>query len=160
MIEYSKFEADTKNRVKDLAWMNGRFFIYAAYVFGAVGLGFILAGLIFTNQGWLGLGIQILALGIADVVVFITLYKRFQKAVTRNFDKYAVDGRIDYTIETTEEGKLLFTRQTDDDSFEIAWSDIRKMKYMKTIIVIVLRDKRTIDIPRSVDISVLMDASE
>ena len=160
MIEYSKTAEDIQNRVKDLAWMQGRFLVYIAIGLCTLGLGFVVYGLLLANTGYVGWGIQFVAFAVADMVVFSTLYKRIQKAVNKNFDEFAVEDRIDYTIETTEEDKLLFTRLTDGDSFEISWGDIKKIKYMKTILVLVLKNKRTIDMPRSVDLSSLMETKE
>ena len=51
MICYSKTASDTKHRVRDLAWLHGRFFAIAAICVAPVCVYFFLAGIISYDIG-------------------------------------------------------------------------------------------------------------
>lgn len=156
MIEYSKTSADTKNRVKDLAWANGRYLVvFAALVF-PFALYHLLVGYVAQQGNALKLGIQLTTLTVVLLAIYLILYYKLNKAVKANFENYAEEDRIDFTLENFDENTLLFTRLTDEETFEVRRIDVKRIKHMKTIHVIFLRNKKTIDLPRREDIDEIL----
>ena len=153
MIEYSKTASDNKYRIQDLTWMNGRLFAVISIVAFILGGNFFLAGIFGKSDAALNLGLRILTIAAVALVIFITVYNKTKKAVLTNFEEFEVDGQIDFTIEQIDEETMELTRLTDEQSFQIGRGDIKKIRYMKHTNIIILNDKRTVDIPKRVDIS-------
>lgn len=156
MIEYSKTAADNKNRIRDLAWLHGRFFAIAAICVVPVCVYFFLAGMISNAPALIKLGFRTMTLAAVLLAIYCILRSKLKKAVISNFDEYEMDGKIDFTIEKTDDDTLEFTRLTDEESFEIRKADIKCIKYFKYTNIVVLKDKRTIDIPNRVNIDELI----
>jgi len=102
------------------------------------------------------LGIYAATLDAVLIVMYGILYDKFTKAVNGNFESYEIDGKIDFTLERIAEDTLVFTRLTDEASFQIQKSDIKTVRTLKTIHVILLKDGRTIDLPKREDIDELI----
>lgn len=153
MIEYSKTASDNKYRIQDLTWMNGRLFAMISIVAFILGGNFFLAGILGKSDAALNLGLRILTIAAVALVIFITVHNKTKKAVLTNFEEFEVDGQIDFTIEQIDEETMELTRLTDEQSFQIGRGDIKKIRYMKHTNIIILNDKRTVDIPKRVDIS-------
>ncbi|MBE6958569.1 MAG: hypothetical protein E7447_05405 [Ruminococcaceae bacterium] len=156
MIEYSKLAADNKSRIKEMTWMKGRFFIISAICILPVVLVLFLLGFIGKVSVAVQLGIYAATLDAVLIVMYGILYDKFTKAVNGNFESYEIDGKIDFTLERIAEDTLVFTRLTDEASFQIQKSDIKTVRTLKTIHVILLKDGRTIDLPKREDIDELI----
>ena len=139
-----------------MTWMRGRFFIFVAIAVFALMMFFFLVGIFSKSGDAIQFGIYAATLFAVLIVTYCILYAKFQKAVIGNFDTYAVDGKIEFTLEKTEENTLEFTRLTDEESFCIDKADIKTIRSMKTIYVILLKDGRTVDFPKQPDIDDLM----
>lgn len=156
MIEYSKSVSDTKHRIRDLAWMNGGFFaIVGACVLPVSGY-YFLAGIASNAPAAVKLGVQILTLAVVSFAIYLIVYTKTKKAVNTNFAKYEMDGKIEFTIEKIDEETLEFTRLTDEESFQVCRADIKRIKRLKSINVIILKNKKTIDLPKQADIEELI----
>lgn len=156
MIYYSKTASDTKRRVRDLAWMNGRYFAIAGVCVLPVSAYFFFAGAISNAPEAIKLGFQTLTLAAVLLAIYGIVHSKVKKAVNTNFAEYEMDGKIDFTIEKIDDDTLEFTRLTDEESFQIQKTDIKCIKYMKYTNVVILKDKRTIDIPNRVNIGELI----
>ena len=156
MICYSKTASDTKRRVHDLAWLHGKIFLIAGVCVMPVSAYFLLAGMVSSAPNAVKLGIQILTLAAVCFAIYLITRSKLKKAVIANFEEYEMDGKIDFTIEKTDDDTLEFTRLTDEESFEIHKADIKGIKYLKYTNVVILKDKRTIDIPNRVNIDELI----
>ena len=156
MICYSKTASDTKHRVRDLAWLHGRFFAIAAICVAPVCVYFFLAGIISNAPTLIQLGFRTMTLAAVLLAIYFILRSKLNKAVIANFEEYEMDGKIDFTIEKTDDDTLEFTRLTDEESFEIHKADIKGIKYLKYTNVVILKDKKTIDIPNRVNIDELI----
>lgn len=156
MIEYSKTAADTKHRIRDLAWVNGCFFMIAGICVLPVSGYFFLSGLLSKDPETIKIGIKTLTLAAALLAVYCIVRSKIKNAVITNFQECEIDGKIDFTIEKTDDDTLKLTRLTDEESFEIHKSDIKCIKFLKYTNVVILKDKRTIDIPNRVNIDELI----
>ena len=152
MIEYSKTAADTKSRIRDLAWMNGRFFIFFAIFVLPVSAYFLVIGFLAGVNEMVTTGLQTLTLFGVLIAVYITVYVKTKKAVTQNFNKLAENDKIDFTLEKVDDSTLQFTRLTDGEVITVNILDIKSIKRLKTITVIVLKNKKMIDLPKRSDI--------
>lgn len=157
MIQYTRCAADTKNRIKELALASGGFFLILAACALVVAVVFFVAGAIAQNTVVSSFGMRALIFVFVLVGIYFVVYSNIRKAVKANFESLEVDGKIDYTLETTEDGKLRFTRLTDEEFFEINYADIKKIKHVKTITVIFLKNGKTVDIPIDVDLAGLIN---
>ena len=156
MIEYSKTAADTKHRIRDLAWLHGRIFAIAGFCVLPVSAYFFVGGMISDAPIAIKTGFQTLTLAAVLFAVYGILRSKLKKVVNRNFEAYELDGKIDFTVEKIDDDTLEFTRLTDEESFEIHKADIKCIKYLKFTNVVILKDKRTIDIPNRVNIDELI----
>ena len=156
MIEYSKTAADNKKRIRDLTWMNAKLFAIMPFVILPVSIYYFLVGIAANSPEAVGLGGQLLTLAVVCVAIYIIVLHKTKKAVNRNFEENEIDGKIDFTIEKIDEETLEFTRLTDQESFQITKDDIKSMKRLRNINVIVLKNKRTIDLPKQIDIDELL----
>lgn len=156
MIEYSKIAADNKKRIRDLTWMNARFFVIAAILILPVSFYYFVAGAVVNSPEAAGLGGQLLTLAAVCIAIYFIVYSKTRKAVNTNFEEHELDGRIDFTIEKIDECTLRFTRKTDEESFQITKDDIKSVKHLRSINVILLKNKRTIDLPKQINIEELI----
>lgn len=156
MIAYSKTTADTKRRIRDLAWLHGRIFAIAGFCVLPVSIYFFLAGIVAAAPIGIKTGFQTLTLAAVLFAIYGILRSKLKKAVNKNFAEYEMDGRIDFTIEQIDDDTMEFTRLTDEESFQIHKADIKCIKYLKYTNIVVLKDKRTIDIPNRVNIDELI----
>ena len=150
MVEYSKTKADLNKRIKDLTWMNGRWFAILAICVFPFSAYHLLVGVAVSEA--MKMGLQLLTLDVVLIALYIIIYNKTRKAVITNFNNYEEDGKIDFAIEKIDENTLEFTRLTDEESFQITKYDIKTVKRLKHIIVIVLENKTTIDLPKRADI--------
>ena len=158
MISYSKTESDIKNRIRDLAWMNGRFFVFAGVIVLPISGYYFLAGFVANSSEAIHLACSLLTLAAICFVVFGTVYSKTKKAVNLNFDKLAQENKIDFTLEKLDDA-LQFTRLSDGQVMVVSRSDIRSVKRLKTINVIVLKNSKFIDLPRRADIDEMISFS-
>ena len=156
MIEYSKTAADNKKRIRDLTWMNARLFAILPILILPVSLYYFVAGTVVNSPDAVRLGGQLLTLAVVCVAIYIIVYSKTKKVVNANFEENEIDGKIDFTVERIDEETLEFTRLTDEESFRITRADIKSIKRLKSINVIILNNKRTIDLPKQVDIDELI----
>jgi hypothetical protein len=75
-----------------------------------------------------------------------------KKAVTLNFDKLAEENKINFTLEKVDDSTLQFTRLTDGETMSVNILDIKSIKRLKTINVIILKNRKMIDLPKRPDI--------
>ncbi len=152
MIQYSKTASDTKNRIKDLAWMNGRFFVFASVCVLPISAYYFFAGFVANAVEAVQLGCQLLIMAVVSFAVYCVIYSKSKKAVTVNFDKLAENDKIDFTLDKIDEETLEFTRLSDGEVMRVNRFDIKTVKKLKSINVIVLKNKKFIDLPRRQDI--------
>lgn len=157
MIQYTKYASDIKKRINALTWVTGRIFIIIAACAMPITLYLFIVGIAAQEADALSMGCSALTLLIVVLVMYLVIYFKYRKIVTLNFYKLAEDGKIEYTLERTEDDHLRFTRLTDEESFEISRNEIRKIKHMKTISIVVLTNKKTVDLPRRPDIEELLN---
>lgn len=156
MIYYTKTAADTKQRIRDLAWMNAGIFAIAGVCVLPISAYFFIAGLVSDAPGAVKLGWQLLTLAAVLLAIYLIVRSKVKKVVKANFEEYEMDGKIDFTIERIDEDTLEFTRLSDEQSFQVSKADIKCIKYMKYTNIVILKDKRTIDIPNRVNIDELI----
>lgn len=152
MIEYSKYASDSKQRIRDLAWMNGRFYIIFAICVFPISAYFFVIGFAAGVNEMVTTGLQTLTLVGVLIAVYITVYVKAKKAVNSNFNKWAEDDKIDFTLEKVDEYTLEFTRLADGQTISVNILDIKSIKRLKTINVIVLKNRKMIDLPKRPDI--------
>ena len=152
MIQYTKTAADHQNRIKEMTWMRGRLFVFGAAGVFVLMVFFFLVGVTGNNSEAIQFAIYTATLFAVLTAMYLILYFKFKKAVVTNFENNAVDGKIDFTIDKLADGTLEFARLTDEESFTIEKYQIKTIRSMKNIHVILLRDGRTIDLPRRADI--------
>lgn len=157
MVEYSKTAADNKQRIREMTWMKGRRFITMAACVLLLSVFFLCVGIFGKSSEALQMGIYTGTLTVVLLVMYAILYDKYQKAVTKNFYSYEVDGKIDFTLEKLDAETLEFTRMTDEEVFRIQKSDIKTVRHLKTIHVIILKDGRTIDLPKQDDVDELLN---
>lgn len=156
MIEYTKTAADTKTRVKEMTWLNGRLFIWIGACALPLSLFFFCVGIFGQAPEAIRTGWQTITLFAVVLAVYLILYVKIRKAVTLNFENNSVDGKIVFTLEKIDESTMEFTRLTDEESFRVTRADIKKIRHGKTISVITLKNGKTIDLPRQPDIEALI----
>ena len=159
MISYSKTASDTKQRIRELAWMNGRLFIFLAACVLPISGCLFLVGILNNATQAVMMGFQTLTVVAVLLAVYVTVYVKTKKAVNVNFDKLAQEDRIDFTLEKVDEYTLAFTRLTDGETISVNILDIKSIKRLKTINVIVLKNKKMIDLPRRPDIDEMISFS-
>lgn len=152
MIHYSKTAADTYKRIRDLTWLNARLFVISGFIALPVGLYYLLIGMVGSIPNAVRIGGQMATLAAVCFAIYFIVLNKTKKAVTANFDEYEIDGKIDFTIEKIDEDTLEFTRVSSEESFQISREDVKSIKKLKHINVILLKDKRTIDLPKQADI--------
>lgn len=152
MIEYSKFASDTKKRIRDLTWMNAGIFAIVGVCVLPVSFYYFLAGIASNAPAAMKLAFQILTMAAVLLAIYFIVYTKVKKAVKANFEEYEIDGKIDFTIERIDEDTLEFTRLTDEESFQVSRADVKRIKRLKSIIVIILKNRTTIDLPKRADI--------
>ena len=156
MIEYSKFASDTNHRIRDLTWMNAGRFAVAGVCVLPISLYYLVVGIAVSASAAIKLGFQILTMVAVLLAIYLIVYTKVKKAVKTNFEEYEIDGKIDFTVERIDEDTLEFTRLTDEESFQVSRADIKKIKRLKNTIVIILKNKTTIDLPKRTDIDELI----
>ena len=154
MIEYSKSKTDLNKRIRDLAWMHGRLFAILAICVFPFSLYHLLVGVVVSEA--MKIGLQLLTFDAVLIALYIIIYNKTRKAVLTNFNTFEEDGKIDFTLEKMEDGTLVFTRLTDEESFQITKYDIKSIKRMKYTIILVLENKTTIDLPKRADIEEIL----
>ena len=155
MITYSKTAADTQHRIRELTWMNGRVFVILGVVALLISAFNLFAGFVGNAPAAITLGFQFLTVAAVAFAVYLVLYVKTKKAVTLNFDKLAEDEKIEFTLEKVDD-TLEFTRLADGEVMLVKRKDIKSVKRLKHINVILLKNKKTIDLPKRDDIDELI----
>ena len=151
MIRYTQYASETKNRIKELAWMQGQPLVCIGM--GAVPLAvyFLFVGYLEQVQEALLLGWSAIVLSVVCFSIYCIRYFSYKKALTENFAKYAVEDKIEWCAERIDGETLSFTRINDGTTFRVGQSEIKAVRRLKTIFVIVLKNKNVIDLPICAD---------
>ena len=84
---------------------------------------------------------------------FMTLYS-YRKQVYKSFDEASFDGKVNYSIEKTNEF-FEVTCLNNAKKFVFSNSDISKISFQKHIIVVKMNSRKVIDFPNTAEISKL-----
>ena len=149
MIKFTQYEKDVKLRVKELTLFKGRLLLIAQIIALILTICFWLISLINTESNMLKWAILSGVLCGLCVVFYLGIYYTHKRAIATTFKEYAVDGKIDFTLEKIDCDKILFTRVNDNKKFEINKTQIKSVHKSKNVILIILYGKKWLDLPRN-----------
>ncbi len=156
MITYSRAQADNKRIIKELTLAK----ITPLLIIGALTLAlavyFLIVGHGFSKPEALKMGYGWLAIALLCTALCLAFWLTYRKIILQSFQKYAVDGKLDFTLEGNGES-FRVTRLADNFVFSFQKSDIKRMHTLKTLILIQLNDKRLLMLPRRADVAELLD---
>lgn len=151
MINFSYNENDKKIRIKEIVLSQ----IKPCLIIGIGSLiftiYFLLIGYLFDDSEALSFGYPLLFITVFMTVVSISTYYRYKKAIELNFSKTAKDNVINYTIEKNENCYKILCLE-NNKAVEFYRKDIRKIYFMKNLIIVKLQSKKIIDFPNKKNI--------
>ena len=89
------------------------------------------------------------------IILYLGILVTLKKALNSVFKQYAENGKIDFTLERVED-KLKITRLCDNKTVEIKQSEIKSIRFLKSVILIILKGKRWFDLPNSPEVNELI----
>ena len=153
MIKYSITKNDIKPQAKDLAV----FKLKPLLIIGAVALPlsifFLIVGYAASEPEALKMGYPALLISVFAVIMFVSQYSAFNKALLASFEKNNEGGKVEYSIEEIN-GNIEIARTSDKFSF--AAVDIEKVSCTKTNIIVRLGNKKFLAFPKQEDILKLL----
>lgn len=150
MISFSHNENDKKVRIKEIVLSQ----IKPSLIIGIGSLlftiYFLLIGYLFDSKA-LSFGYPLLFITVFMIVVSISTYYRYKKAIELNFSKNAKDNIINYTIEKNGNCYKILCLE-NNKAVEFHKKDISKIYFMKNLIIVKLQSKNIIDFPNKKNI--------
>ena len=157
MILCTQYESDIKIRIREITFFRGRLLIIAAIVSLLLAAYSLLVGFAGQESEALKMGWTSAILCFACLALFCGIYFSNKKIITTAFQKYAIDGKIEYSIEKTNRETIMITRLCDNKGFEIRKSEIKHIRHLKTVTLFVLTNKRWFDLPKFESINELIE---
>lgn len=155
MIQYSQYECEVKNRIKEIALAKGLPLLIAAVVSLLLTTYFLFVGIMAEQSEALKIGWWTALLCLVCIILYLGILVTLKKALNSVFKQYAENGKIDFTLERVED-KLKITRLCDNKTVEIKQSEIKSIRFLKSVILIILKGKRWFDLPNSPEVKELI----
>ena len=150
MINFSHNESNKKIRIKEIVLSQ----IKPCLIIGISSLiftiYFLLIGYLFNSEALI-YGYSLLFITIFMIVVSISIYYRYKKTIEFTFNKLAKDNVINFTIEKSGNCYRVLCLE-NNKTVEFYGKDIRKIYFMKNLIIIKLKSKKIIDFPNKKNI--------
>lgn len=150
MVNFSYNKNDKKIRIKEIVLSQ----IKPCLIIGMGSLlftiYFLLIGYLFDSEA-LSFGYPLLFITVFMIVVSISTYYRYKKAIELDFSKTAKDNIINYTIEKNGNCYKILCLE-NNKTVEFHKKDIRKIYFMKNLIIVKLQSKDIIDFPNKKNI--------
>ena len=159
MIEYSQYENEVKNRIKEIALAKGLPLLIAAVVSLLLTTYFLFVGIMAEQSEALKMGWWTALLCLVCIILYLGILVTLKKALNSSFKQYAENGKIDFTLERVED-KLKITRLCDNKTVEIKQSEIKSIRRLKSVILIILKGKRWFDLPNSPEVNELISNAQ
>ena len=159
MIEYSQYEGEVKNRIKEIALAKGLPLLIAAVVSLLLTTYFLFVGIMAEQREALKMGWWTALLCLVCIILYLGILVTLKKALNSSFKQYAENGKIDFTLERVED-KLKITRLCDNKTVEIKQSEIKSIRRLKSVILIILKGKRWFDLPNSPEVNELISNAQ
>lgn len=155
MIQYSQYECEVKNRIKEIALARGLPLLIAAVVSLLLTTYFLFVGIMAEQSEALKMGWWTALLCLVCIILYLGILVTLKKSLNSVFKQYAENGKIDFTLERVED-KLKITRLCDNKTVEIKQSEIKSIRFLKSVILIILKGKRWFDLPNSPEVNELI----
>lgn len=160
MIEYSQYENEVKNRIKEIALAKGLPLLIAAVVSLLLTTYFLFVGIMAEQREALKMGWWTALLCLVCIILYLGILVTLKKALNSSFKQYAQNGKIDFTLEQFEDKTLKITRLCDNKTVEIKQSEIKSIRRLKSVILIILKGKRWFDLPNSPEVNELISNAQ
>ena len=160
MIEYSQYEGEVKNRIKEIALAKGLPLLIAAVVSLLLTTYFLFVGIMAEQREALKMGWWTALLCLVCIILYLGILVTLKKALNSSFKQYAENGKIDFTLEQFEDKTLKITRLCDNKTVEIKQLEIKSIRRLKSVILIILKGKRWFDLPNSQEIHELISNAQ
>ena len=156
MIYYSKEKESLPAQVKELTRSQAKIPLILLPIAFVLATYFLIIGCLTNNsEAWTNALASVFLVVLLGVVSFTTFY-RFKKQVYGTFEKVAVDGKVDYSIERND-GTFEVKNLNEGTNFKFSKSDISKIIIQKHIIVVKLNSRQVIDFPNIKEIQDLFE---
>ena len=157
MIKYSVTKNNIKTQARDLAI----FKLKPLLIIGAIALPlsifFLIVGYAASEPEALKMGYPTLLIVVLSVIMFVSQYSVFNKALVAAFDKNADGDKVEYEI-TKNEGKIKVARASDGFDFSI--NDVEKVSCTKNNIIVRLNNKKLLAFPMREDVLGLLQRED
>ena len=149
MIKYSITKNDIKTQAKDLAVFKLKPLLIIGAVAFPLSIFFLIVGYAASEPEALKMGYPALLISVFAIIMVVSQYSAFKKALLASFEKNNEGGKVEYSIEEIN-GNIEIARTSDKFSF--AAVDIEKVSCTKTSIIVRLGNKKFLAFPKQEDI--------
>lgn len=156
MIYYSKEKESLPARVKALTRAQAKIPFVLWLIVLVLAVYFLIVSFITNDrEAWINAYASVFIVVISSASYLITFH-RFKNQLYEAFDKVAVDGKVDYSIERND-GTFEVKNLNEGTNFIFHRSDISKIIIQENIIVVKLKSRRVTDFPNIKEIRALLE---
>ena len=153
MINYSVETENLSVRVKELTFYHVKPCLILLPIALLLSVYFLIVGYLVDAEALLFAYTLIFLIVFICWISFVTLY-RYRKQVYQSFNEASIDGKVNYSIEKTNEF-FEVTCLNNAKKFVFSNSDISKISFQKHIIIVKMNSRKVIDFPNTAEISKL-----
>lgn len=154
MINYSFGRADIKKRAWSITIADWYISIIIAVVSLALSIYFLCVGFLSDKEALI-MGFPLVFLFAFTIIMLCLAYKKLEKQMNAFYDKNAINGMIDYEI--MKQGDIFYIYCTQNKEVaEFSKADIKYKRSVGKFIVVKLKDKRIMCLPKMEEIILLL----
>lgn len=154
MINYSFGRADIKKRAWSITIADWYISIVIAIVSLALSIYFLCVGFLSDKEALI-MGFPLVFLFAFTIIMLCLAYKKSEKQINAFYDKNAINGMIDYEI--MKQGDIIYIYCTQNkEVVEFSKADIKYKRSVGKFIVVKLKDKRIMCLPKMEEIILLL----
>lgn len=154
MINYSFGRADIKKRAWSITIVNWYIYIIIAIISLALSIYFLCVGFLSDKEALI-MGFPLVFLFAFTIIMLCLAYKKLEKQINAFYDKNAINGMIDYEI--MKQGDIIYIYCTQNKEVaEFLKADIKYKRSVGKFIVVKLKDKRIMCLPKMEEIILLL----
>ena len=154
MINYSFNRKDTQKRTWSITIADWYISIIIAVVSLALSIYFLCVGFL-SDKKALIMGFPLVFLFVFTIIMLCLAYKKLEKQINAFYDKNAINGMIDYEI--MKKGDIIYIYCTQNKEVaEFSKADIKYKRSVGKFIVVKIKDKRIMCLPKMEEIVLLL----
>lgn len=154
MINYSFNRTDTQKRAWCITIADWYMFIIIAIVSVALSIYFLCVGFLSDKEA-LTMGFPLVCLAIFTIIVLCFAYKKCENQISDFYDKNAINGVVDYEF-VKQENVFYIKCMQNNEIVEFLKTDIKYKRVVGKYIVLKLKDKRIMCMPKINEIKLLL----